>query len=143
MPASASHAPFCVAQNGTCCADTYCKANQTCCGDACCAPVCPPLFPFPVSSLLLFPCLAPIFSSPTPPSALFHSLTNSRHRVSTASSTQTPPHSPPPAAPQARTATANQSATTPPPTPAPTPSWLPHNAVPPAYPTAAPSSPWD
>ena len=44
MPASSLIAPFCVAQNATCCANTYCNADETCCGSACCPKVSPRRF---------------------------------------------------------------------------------------------------
>ena len=39
MARSPSNAPFCIAQDEYCCADTYCSAGETCCGDACCPSV--------------------------------------------------------------------------------------------------------
>lgn len=44
MPASSAIGPFCIAQNATCCVNSYCNADETCCGGGCCPKVSPRSF---------------------------------------------------------------------------------------------------
>lgn len=39
MAQSKGIAPFCIPNNSTCCANTFCNSGETCCGDFCCAKV--------------------------------------------------------------------------------------------------------